>query len=120
MRIHTWRGEPSKIEIGSADHAASSVSSLNTIIGDQVRRKRRNARLSAAAKAGISTSYLSKIEHGHSLPSLTALRLLADALQIPITALLVTHGEAQQSLAAFDPIEPRQSQPLSPRPTRRG
>jgi transcriptional regulator with XRE-family HTH domain len=59
--------------------------------GAYVRSQRQLARLSlrqAAALAQISNPYLSQIEHGLALPSVTVIRALADALQVSAETLM--------------------------------
>ena len=41
-----------------------------------------------ARKAGISRGYLARVETGRHEPTLTMLRKLAQALRVPVTALL--------------------------------
>jgi transcriptional regulator with XRE-family HTH domain len=63
----------------------------NEAFGAYVRSQRQLARLSlrqAAAMARISNPYLSQIEHGLALPSVTVIRGLADALQVSAETLL--------------------------------
>jgi transcriptional regulator with XRE-family HTH domain len=60
--------------------------------GDYVRSQRKLAQLSlrqAAELARISNPYLSQIEHGLALPSVTVLSALAEALQVSADALLL-------------------------------
>jgi transcriptional regulator with XRE-family HTH domain len=60
--------------------------------GAYVRNQREMARLSlrqAAALARISNPYLSQIEHGLALPSVTVIRALADALHVSADTLLL-------------------------------
>lgn len=60
--------------------------------GAYVRSQRQLARLSlrqAAALARISNPYLSQIEHGLSLPSITVIGALADALHVSADTLLL-------------------------------
>jgi transcriptional regulator with XRE-family HTH domain len=59
--------------------------------GAYVRSQRQLARLSlrqAAALARISNPYLSQIEHGLALPSVTVIRALADALEVSAETLM--------------------------------
>lgn len=65
---------------------------MSDALGDYVRSQRQLARLSlrqAAALARISNPYLSQIEHGLALPSVTVLNALAEALQVSAEDLLV-------------------------------
>jgi transcriptional regulator with XRE-family HTH domain len=60
--------------------------------GAYVRNQRKLARLTlrqAAGMARISNPYLSQIEHGLALPSVTVLRALADALEVSTASLLL-------------------------------
>lgn len=60
--------------------------------GAYVRSQRQLAQLSlrqAAALARISNPYLSQIEHGLALPSVTVISALADALQVSTDTLLL-------------------------------
>jgi transcriptional regulator with XRE-family HTH domain len=60
--------------------------------GDYVRSQRKLAQLTlrqAAELARISNPYLSQIEHGLALPSVTVISALADALQVSADALLL-------------------------------
>jgi len=60
---------------------------IEKIIGETVRRIRKNKGLSAnelARKAGISVSMISRIENGQTSSSLTSLKSLADSLDIPL------------------------------------
>jgi transcriptional regulator with XRE-family HTH domain len=70
----------------------SARSGTHTAFGDYVRSQRQLAQLSlrqAAALARISNPYLSQIEHGLALPSVTVLRALAEALQVSADTLLL-------------------------------
>ena len=78
--------------------------------GDYVRSQRTLAQLSlrqAAELARISNPYLSQIEHGLALPSITVLNALADALQVSADSLLlraagVPTGDATTSSASTE------------------
>lgn len=61
---------------------------LELAIGREVRSHRRQKSMTVAdlaAATGLSIGMLSKIENGHTSPSLNTLQTLADALAIPIT-----------------------------------
>ncbi len=61
---------------------------LEVAIGQEVRAHRRRMRLTVADLAqatGLSIGMLSKIENGHTSPSLSTLRSLSDALSVPLT-----------------------------------
>lgn len=65
---------------------------VSEAFGTYVRNQRLLAQLSlrqAAALARISNPYLSQIEHGMALPSVTVIRALADALDVSADALLL-------------------------------
>lgn len=69
-----------------------SRAQLYEAFGEYVRSQRQLARLSlrqAAELARISNPYLSQIEHGLALPSVTVLRALADALEVSTDTLLL-------------------------------
>ena len=78
--------------------------------GDYVRSQRKLAQLSlrqAAELARISNPYLSQIEHGLALPSITVLNGLADALHVSADTLLlraagVPTGDATTSSATTE------------------
>ena len=78
--------------------------------GDYVRSQRTLAQLSlrqAAELARISNPYLSQIEHGLALPSITVLNALADALHVSADTLLlraagVPTGDATTSSASTE------------------
>lgn len=62
---------------------------LEVAIGRQVRAFRLQQALTGAelaAQAGLSVGMLSKIENGHTSPSLTTLQTLSHALSVPLTA----------------------------------
>jgi transcriptional regulator with XRE-family HTH domain len=53
-----------------------------------VRDKRAMTQAALAKKAGLSRGYLARVETGRHEPTLTTLRKLANALGVPVTALL--------------------------------
>lgn len=60
---------------------------LSRAVGQEIRALRRDRQLTVselAQTAGLSTSLISKIEHGFAAPSLTTLQLLGDALSSPV------------------------------------
>ena len=96
-------------------------------LGDYVRSQRELAQLSlrqAAELARISNPYLSQIEHGLTLPSITVLSALADALQVSADTLLrraagiptddaTTHSGAAEDSIRHDPrLDDTQKQAL--------
>lgn len=64
---------------------------LKHVIGRQIRRTRELAGQplsSVALAAGISVSFLSRLEHGHNIPSLDTLHRIAIALNTPMASLV--------------------------------
>lgn len=64
-------------------------------LGTFIRARRLTAGLSlrdVAARADVSNAYLSQVERGLHEPSLTVLRAIADALGMPLDALLSRAG----------------------------
>ncbi len=77
---------------------AESERSLERALGHQIRALRRQHELSVAdlaGAAGISNGMLSKIENGGISPSLSTLRAIADALQVPLSLLFASFEERQ-------------------------
>lgn len=75
-------------------------------LGDYVRSQRKLAQLTlrqAAELARISNPYLSQIEHGLALPSVTVLSALADALQISADTLLLRAAGVPKEEATGSP-----------------
>ena len=74
---------------------------LEEAIGRQVRAYRKKMEITVvdlASQAGLSAGMLSKIENGLTSPSLATLRALADALQIPVTALFRSYDEVSDAM----------------------
>ena len=64
-------------------------------LGELIRTQRSAAGLSLrdlAERTGVSNAYLSQIERGLHEPSLSVLRSIADALDVPLEALLTRAG----------------------------
>jgi DNA-binding XRE family transcriptional regulator len=71
---------------------------LEVAIGREVRafRKKQNLTVAELAKStGLSLGMLSKIENGHTSPSLTTLQTLAYTLSVPLTSFLRRFEEAR-------------------------
>lgn len=69
---------------------------LEAAIGQQVRAYRSELNMTVvelAKQAGLSPGMLSKIENGHTSPSLATLSALAQALNVPVTALFRKYEE---------------------------
>lgn len=74
---------------------------LEGSIGYEVRRQREGLNLTIsklANAAGMSTGMLSKIENGTTSPSLSSLKALAEALQVPITALFHSYEGSSDAI----------------------
>jgi transcriptional regulator with XRE-family HTH domain len=70
---------------------------IRTDLGKAIRelREARGLTLDAlAAKAGMHTTYLSRIERAHSSPTWEKITSLADALELPVSE-IATAAEAQ-------------------------
>ena len=73
---------------------------LEAAIGGQVRAQRRKLGMTVgelASQAGLSAGMLSKIENGLTSPSLTTLKSLARALNVPFTALFQRFEEQRDA-----------------------
>src|SRR5690349_19530010 len=77
------------IAVGRAFTSMSDVSAGDDIwIGARLRELRKDRRLSIqqlADRVGLSIGMISQIERGLSTPSLRSLRLLAEALNVPVS-----------------------------------
>jgi len=74
---------------------------LETAIGRQVRSLRQNQRITVkelSEQTGLSIGMLSKIENGVTSPSLTTLQSLAQALNVPLTALFRQFEETREAV----------------------
>ncbi len=79
-------------------------SSLEVAIGREVNSFRKNLGLTVvelSKLAAVSPGMLSKIENGHTSPSLDTLKRLADALNVPVTSLFRQFEEERD--ASFVP-----------------
>lgn len=73
---------------------------LEVAIGHEVRGFRRQKSMTVAQlgeKSGLSIGMLSKIENGNTSPSLTTLKIISDALGIPITSLFRRYEETREA-----------------------
>jgi len=74
---------------------------LETAIGRQVRSLRQNQRITVkelSEQTGLSIGMMSKIENGVTSPSLTTLQSLAQALNVPLTALFRQFEETREAV----------------------
>ncbi len=100
--MHTFRGESKVVEKTLQDALKlekQNVSPHENKIGQQLKEMRTKKSLSLralAAKAQVSYSELSRIECGHSFPSVNMLRKLSPHLSVPIDELLFMAGYNSQ------------------------
>lgn len=91
------RGEAAIAELTTASSAPAELPrTLERALGHQVRQMRRERELSVsdlANAAGISLGMVSKIENGQISPSLSTINALAQALNVPITAMFSAFEE---------------------------
>ena len=89
------------------EKAVENNTEISLIIGENLKRLRLERNLSLgqlSGQSGVSKVMLSQIEKGTSNPSINTIWKIADALQVPYTALLdrnVDHG-AVISLSELD------------------
>jgi transcriptional regulator with XRE-family HTH domain len=65
-------------------------------IGERLRQVREQNKLSQRdieARTGLKSSHLSRVENGHTVPSMETLERLARALDTPLYQLLYEHAE---------------------------
>jgi transcriptional regulator with XRE-family HTH domain len=85
------QGNGKVAEFESAAERDKRANRLEMCIGREVRQLRRKHDMTVtelAELAGLSSGMLSKIENGHTSPSLTTLQSLASALNVSVTALM--------------------------------
>ena len=83
-------------ELATGSNAPAGDLNLEVSIGRRVRQLRQRLQLTAtdlAAQAGLSPGMLSKIENGGTSPSLSTLRSLAEALNVPMTSFFADFEE---------------------------
>jgi len=83
---------------------------LEVAIGREVRAFRHQQDMTVAdlaEKTGLSLGMLSKIENGNTSPSLTTMKILADALSVPLTAFFRRYEERREAvhIKAGDAVE---------------
>jgi len=81
-------------------HSSTGERNLESAIGHQVRALRKKLGMTVnelASLAGLSAGMLSKIENGLTSPSLTTLKSLALALNVPFTALFQRFDEQRDA-----------------------
>jgi transcriptional regulator with XRE-family HTH domain len=85
------QGNGKVAEFETAAERDKRANRLEMCIGREVRQLRRKHDMTVtelAELAGLSSGMLSKIENGHTSPSLTTLQSLASALNVSVTALM--------------------------------
>jgi transcriptional regulator with XRE-family HTH domain len=96
-------GVKRKVGPGQDPHRVASgrERKLETAIGRQVRGFRQAQRITVkelSDETGLSIGMLSKIENGVTSPSLTTLQVLAQALNVPLTALFRQFEERREAV----------------------
>jgi transcriptional regulator with XRE-family HTH domain len=84
-------GSPHEGRVGSGDVSDDAWQARMTALGAFIRAERSAAGLSLrdlAARAELSNAYLSQVERGRHAPSIKVLKSVADALGLPLVALL--------------------------------
>ena len=82
-------------------HQARTGNEIEIAIGRQARTLRQALGMKVAdmaKQAGLSTGMLSKIENGQTSPSLTTLKALSAALNVPVTALFRSYEEERDAV----------------------
>ncbi|MEJ2366475.1 MAG: helix-turn-helix transcriptional regulator [Deltaproteobacteria bacterium] len=98
---------PSKAEVDDNKNQVSEKRSgkhLDLAIGRQIREFRLQLELTIqqlSQLAGVSAGMLSKIENGHTSPSLSTLMNLAEAIRVPVTAFFRKFDEGQDAHATL-------------------
>ncbi len=96
------RGDAEALGLIPDTTAGAAPRDLEKYIGLEIRKQRHRANLTVqqlAQQAGLSQGMMSKIENGHTSPSLSTLAALAEALSLPLSALF-TRGKPRRFLRA--------------------
>lgn len=94
------KGKSKKKRSKPQESSGEYAHNLEEAIGREVRDFRKKIDLTVAELAhlaGLSTGMLSKIENGLASPSLSTLRALSDALNIPVTAFFRRYEEERDA-----------------------
>src|SRR5512146_154654 len=86
-------------------------------IGERIRDMRERRRLSQGdieEKTGLLRCYISRVENGHTVPSLETLERFAGALDVPLYKLFYNSEEPVQDPAASEPTLERLSHQEGP------
>ncbi|MEX0606938.1 MAG: XRE family transcriptional regulator [Halofilum sp. (in: g-proteobacteria)] len=92
------RGDAEALGLIPDTTAGAAPRDLEKYIGLEIRKQRHRANLTVqqlAQQAGLSQGMMSKIENGHTSPSLSTLAGLADALSLPLSALFTPLEESR-------------------------
>lgn len=71
----------------------------------------------ASLGAPLTRAFVSAVEHGHSVPSIPALALLVDRLDVPLDVFF--SGVKTQMTVVYNPAHERHNRPPNPPPRRR-
>ncbi|MEQ9489842.1 MAG: XRE family transcriptional regulator [Alphaproteobacteria bacterium] len=119
MSEHDDQAEDSELGLLADTTAGPPARDLGTEVGIEVRRLRRMQDMTVselAKSAGMSQGMLSRIENGQTMPSLTTLNNLAEALNVPISSFF--SGMERSTDVSFVPAN--QGLLIDRRGTRRG
>ena len=104
MTERTAKSSPRKSVAPTAQNGAASLAAFLTAIGAEVRRnraKRGMTRRQLAQASETSERYLAQIESGIGNPSVSVVRAIARALDVPASALLPEPGPRTAALGAI-------------------
>ena len=82
---------------------AENDSPVHTVIGARLRQLRNEKKLSQVEieqRTGLLRCYVSRVEHGHTVPSLDTLERFASALEVPLYRLFYQGDEPPTPLAS--------------------
>ncbi len=97
---------------------AGAGSPLSIAIGRELRHRRvARAMTQASLGAPLTRAFVSAVEHGLTVPSIPALALLADRLDVPLDVFFA--GVKTQMTVVYNPAHERHDRPPHPPPRRR-
>ncbi|WP_244534682.1 XRE family transcriptional regulator [Hyphomicrobium sp. CS1GBMeth3] len=94
--ISMTRAEPEEVEDGISRSSEASVRDVPAIVGANLRRLRKGQGFSLeklAELSGVSRAMLGQIETAKSVPTVSLLWRVADALGVPVASLMATERE---------------------------
>jgi transcriptional regulator with XRE-family HTH domain len=97
---HDTKGRARTAAEAAAPQAERADKLLIEAVGAQVKSLRQALNMTsteAAKAAGLSVAMLSKIENGQTAPSLATLQALANALNVPVTALFARYDQKRDA-----------------------